>query len=80
MVKEKIPMNTLKVVPNIKSQKKLFRSKTTAITDILQISGFIWNYESCTIECGKNAYNEYVKVYIILFGNYATSCIWYLYY
>ncbi|XP_039114800.1 uncharacterized protein LOC120250068 [Dioscorea cayenensis subsp. rotundata] len=48
-------------VPNIESRIKLFRSKTTAIADILQISGFVWNFEICTIECEKSAYDEYVK-------------------
>ncbi|XP_039141103.1 uncharacterized protein LOC120278225 [Dioscorea cayenensis subsp. rotundata] len=61
MVKEKIPTSTLKAFPNIESRVKLFRSKTTAIADILQISGFNWNYERCTIECEKSAYDEYVK-------------------
>ena len=73
MVKEKIPMNTLKVVPNIKSWVKLFRSKTTAIADILQNSGFVWNYERCAIKCEKSAYDEFIKVCIILFGNYTMS-------
>lgn len=27
----------------------------------MQISGFTWNYERCTIECEKSAYDEYVK-------------------
>ncbi|KAH7661192.1 Apolipoprotein [Dioscorea alata] len=61
IIKVKIPTSTLKVAPNIESQVKLFRSKTTAIADILQISGFVWNYERCTIECEKSAYDEYIK-------------------
>ena len=40
MMKEKFPQTTLKAVPNIESCVKLFRSKTTAIADILAISGF----------------------------------------
>ena len=65
MVKEKIPMSTLKAVANIESRVKLFRSKITSIANILQISDFVWKYERCTIECGKNAYDKYVKVCII---------------
>ena len=61
MGKEKIPQTILKAVPNIESRVKLFRNKTTAIADILQISGFVWNHERCTIECDKSAYDEYVK-------------------
>ncbi|KAJ0978776.1 hypothetical protein J5N97_014250 [Dioscorea zingiberensis] len=63
IVKEKIPTSTLKAMPNIESRVKLLRSKTSAIVDILQISGFVWNHERCTIECEKSAYDEYVKTH-----------------
>lgn len=63
MLKEKIPMIPLKVVYNIKSQVKLFRSKTTTIADILQIRDFVQNYERCTNKCDKkSAHNQYIKV------------------
>ena len=52
----------LKAVPNIESHVKLSRTKTTAIADILRVSGFDWNYEHNTILCEKRAYDEYVKV------------------
>ncbi|XP_039135802.1 uncharacterized protein LOC120273238 [Dioscorea cayenensis subsp. rotundata] len=61
MIKEKLPQSMIKASPNIESRVKLLRKQTTAISDILQISGFVWNYERCTIECEKSAYDEYVK-------------------
>ncbi|KAM0947837.1 hypothetical protein DsansV1_C07g0071831 [Dioscorea sansibarensis] len=48
-------------MPNIESRVKLLRRQTTAITDLLCISGFIWNFENSTIKCEKSAYDEYVK-------------------
>ncbi|KAM0940974.1 putative Myb/SANT-like domain-containing protein [Dioscorea sansibarensis] len=61
MIKERILQTMLKAIPNIESHMKLLRTKTTAISDILRMSGFDWNYESSTIMCNKSGYDKYVK-------------------
>ncbi|XP_039136757.1 uncharacterized protein LOC120274072 [Dioscorea cayenensis subsp. rotundata] len=63
----------LKAVPNIESRVKLLRTKTTAIADILRVSGFDWNYERSTIMCEKSAYDEYVKAHKEAAGLYGKS-------
>ncbi|XP_039134226.1 uncharacterized protein LOC120271616 [Dioscorea cayenensis subsp. rotundata] len=73
MIKDKIPQTMLKVVPNIESGVKLLRTKTTAIADILRVSGFDWNYEHSTIMCEKSAHDEYVKAHKEAAGLYGKS-------
>ncbi|XP_039129055.1 uncharacterized protein LOC120265240 [Dioscorea cayenensis subsp. rotundata] len=73
MIKDKIPQTMLKAVPNIESRVKLLRTKTTAIVDILRVSGFDWNYERSTIMCEKSAYDEYVKAHKEAAGLYGKS-------
>lgn len=77
-IKEKLPQSTLKASSNIESTVKLLKKKTTAIVDILQISGFVWNYEMYTIECGKSAFDEYVKVCltILIYKIILSMCYW----
>ena len=70
LIKEKFPHTKLKAVPNIKSRVKLFRTETTTIANLLCISGYVWNYENSTIDCEKSAYDEYVKVHLIMYANY----------
>ena len=56
----------LKTIPNIKSRVKLLESKTTAMINILCMSGFDWSYESSIIMCKKSPYDDYVKVWTII--------------
>ncbi|XP_039135217.1 uncharacterized protein LOC120272458 [Dioscorea cayenensis subsp. rotundata] len=73
MIKAKIPRTTLKAMPNIESRVKLLRRQTTAIADLLCISGFVWNHENSTIECEKSSYDEYVKNHKEAAGLYGKS-------
>ena len=64
MMEAKLPGCELKVSPHIESRIK--KAKYFALTELLALSGFVWNEEKMMLACEKSVYDETTKVCIYM--------------